>query len=260
MKKIFLFIVLSAFMTGLSAQKELQRLLTTYTESVRLPFYKECKMRDDRIPKSVDGVTLDGVWLTVKYVVHNSSVTDIDRGEYNNYTVRIDLSKSDIARINNRIEITCKEGIEVTEENGSTGKKYPFLIEKWTINCNDLPLCNKIFDAMRDFGTLEVDASAMQITSENNLQNSGNGSWSLAGRSLKGRLVEPSNSGNEQGTIVVTIRVDASGKVIDAIIGTGTTITSPSMRLAAMEAAKKNVFTAGDSMAFGTITYEFTRH
>lgn len=260
MKKIFLFIVLSAFMTGLSAQKELQRLLTTYTESVRLPYYKKCKRDDYRIPKSVDGVTLEGVWLTVKYVVHNGPFAEFDDGTYNNYTVRIDLSKSDIARIDSRIEITCEDGIEVTEENGSTGKKYPFLIETWTINCNDKPLCNKIFDAMRDFGTLEVDASAMQITSENNLQNSGHCSWSLAGRSLKGRLVEPSNSGNEQGTIVVTIRVDASGKVIDAIIGTGTTITSPSMRLAAMEAAKKNVFTAGDSMAFGTITYEFTRH
>ena len=86
----------------------------------------------------------------------------------------------------------------------------------------------------------------------------GGNSWSLAGRSLKGRLAQPSYRGNEQGTIVVAIRVDASGKVVDASIGTGTTITSAELRQAALKAAKRNVFTTGNSPAIGTITYKFT--
>lgn len=86
----------------------------------------------------------------------------------------------------------------------------------------------------------------------------GGNSWSLAGRSLKGRLAQPSYQGNEQGVIVVAIRVDINGKVVDASIGTGTTITSESMRNAALAAAKKNVFTTGNSPAVGTIIYKFT--
>lgn len=86
----------------------------------------------------------------------------------------------------------------------------------------------------------------------------GGNSWSLAGRSLKGRLAQPRYSGNEEGVIVVAIRVDASGKVVDASIGTGTTITSADLRQAALTAAKKNVFSTGNSPAVGTITYKFT--
>jgi len=86
----------------------------------------------------------------------------------------------------------------------------------------------------------------------------GGNSWSLAGRSLQGRLAQPSYRGNEQGVIVVVIRVDASGKVVDANIGTGTTITSEEMRRAAIAAAKKNVFSTGNSPAVGSITYKFT--
>lgn len=85
----------------------------------------------------------------------------------------------------------------------------------------------------------------------------GGNSWSLAGRSLKGRLAQPSYRGNEEGVIVVAIRVDASGKVVDASISTGTTITSEEMRSAAITAAKKNVFSTGNSPAVGKITYNF---
>ncbi len=255
MKRILFIITLFACAAGMSAQAELQRLLTTYTESVRLPYYKECKMHDDRIPKSVEKVTLDGVMLTVVYVVHNSAVADIDMGEYNTYTVRIDLSKTTIARKNSTIEMVCEEGIEMTEENGTTGKKYPFLIEEWSIKCNDSPLCNKIFDAMRDFGTLEVNnPSAGDAFVDNEKVD---GLWSVNGRTLKGQLAEPSYSGSEQGVVVIAIRIDASGKVVDAIKGSGTTIKSAKVIEAAMEAAKKNTFTSGNSPVSGTITYRF---
>lgn len=258
MKRIFLFIVLFAVAAGMSAQSELQRLLTTYTESVRLPYYKECKRYDDRIPKSIDDVALDGVWLTVKYVVHNSPVADIDWGKYNNYTVRVDLSKTSITRINNEIEFVCKDGIEMTEENGETGKKHPFLIEKWTIKCNDSPLCHKLFEAMREFETLEVsEPQKGKALSSSKAENQMWSSWSVAGRSLGGKLAQPKCSVTQHGVIVVNIRVDASGKVVDAIIGTGSTISSPSMREAAIEAAKQNEFSSGNSMAVGSITYRF---
>lgn len=86
----------------------------------------------------------------------------------------------------------------------------------------------------------------------------GGNSWSLEGRSLVGRLAQPSYKGNEEGVIVVAIRVDKLGKVVDASIGTGTTITSEEMRQAALTAAKKNVFSTGNSPAVGTIIYKFT--
>jgi TonB family protein len=87
----------------------------------------------------------------------------------------------------------------------------------------------------------------------------GGNSWSLSGRDLLGTLARPSYQGNEEGRIVVEIRVDASGKVVDAAIAIkGTTITNETLRKAAIEAAKKNKFTAGDGgVAIGTITYNF---
>ncbi|MBQ0082756.1 MAG: hypothetical protein KBT41_05705 [bacterium] len=85
----------------------------------------------------------------------------------------------------------------------------------------------------------------------------GGNSWSLQGRSLQGRLAQPSYSGNEQGKIIIAIRVNAEGIVIEATIATGTTITSEAMRKAAIEAAKKNRFSKGTATAVGTITYNF---
>ncbi len=86
----------------------------------------------------------------------------------------------------------------------------------------------------------------------------GGHSWSLNGRNLLGKLAQPSYPGNEEGTIVVEIRVDASGNVVSAAISTkGTNITNETMRNAAVEAAKKNKFSTGGGVAIGTITYNF---
>ena len=86
----------------------------------------------------------------------------------------------------------------------------------------------------------------------------GGNSWSLGGRNLLGKLAQPSYQGNEEGRIVVEIRVDAAGNVLSASISTkGTTITNETLRRAAIEAAKKNKFSAGDGPAMGTITYNF---
>lgn len=85
----------------------------------------------------------------------------------------------------------------------------------------------------------------------------GGHSWSLNGRDLLGKLAQPSYQGNEEGRIVVEIRVDASGNVISAAITKGTTITNETLRNAAVTAAKKNKFSTGGGVAIGTITYNF---
>ena len=78
------------------------------------------------------------------------------------------------------------------------------------------------------------------------------------GRKLLGSLAQPSYQGNEEGRIVVEIRVDASGTVVSASIATkGTTITDEALRNAAITAAKKNKFSTGGGVAIGTITYNF---
>ena len=85
---------------------------------------------------------------------------------------------------------------------------------------------------------------------------SGGNSWSLAGRGIKGTLPQPSNTFNQEGTVVVQIRVNAAGKVISASI-TGGNISDKQTQQLALEAAKKAVFTEGDHDQIGTITYNF---
>lgn len=86
---------------------------------------------------------------------------------------------------------------------------------------------------------------------------SGGNSWSLSGRSLSGRLVQPSYNSNEEGRITVSIRVDANGNVTSASVGSPTNISSSELRNAAVAAAKATKFTSGNGVATGTITYNF---
>lgn len=86
----------------------------------------------------------------------------------------------------------------------------------------------------------------------------GGNSWSLAGRNLLGTLCKPTYSSNQEGIIVVDIRVDASGKVTSATINTSkTNITDEHLRKESLEAAKKNKFSTGNGPAMGSITYKF---
>lgn len=89
----------------------------------------------------------------------------------------------------------------------------------------------------------------------------GNGhSYSLNGRSLSGGLPTPQYNRNEEGVIVVSIEVDASGKVVSAKAGAlGTTIIDASLRKEAEKAAMKAKFNAskGAALQSGTITYRY---
>jgi len=82
-------------------------------------------------------------------------------------------------------------------------------------------------------------------------------SWSLAGRGLNGTLSKPSYNSNSEGTVVVSIRVDANGNVVSATKGAGTNTSDQALIQAACDAAKKAKFTSGDGVAVGTITYVF---
>ena len=85
---------------------------------------------------------------------------------------------------------------------------------------------------------------------------SGGNSWSLAGRGIKGTLPQPSNTFNQEGRVIVEIRVSAAGKVVSVIHKGGTISDKQTIELA-LEAARKAQFTEGDHDQIGTITYNF---
>lgn len=89
----------------------------------------------------------------------------------------------------------------------------------------------------------------------------GGPSFDLGGRGAK-RLPHPSKDGvTEEGTIVVDIWVDRDGRVQNAKIGKGTTITNTRMRQEAINAAKTSVFAPdkdATELQKGTITYYYT--
>ncbi len=85
----------------------------------------------------------------------------------------------------------------------------------------------------------------------------GGNSWALSGRGIRGTLPQPSNNFNQEGKVVVQIRVNAAGNVVDAKCTNGTTITDHQTQKIALDAAKKAKFTEGEYEQIGTITYIF---
>ena len=85
---------------------------------------------------------------------------------------------------------------------------------------------------------------------------SGTGSWKLDGRGIKGTLPAPANNFLQEGKVVVQIRVNASGQVVNATI-TGGDVSDKQTQQLALDAAKRAKFTEGDHDQIGTITYIF---
>lgn len=85
---------------------------------------------------------------------------------------------------------------------------------------------------------------------------SGGNNWSLAGRSLRGTLATPRNDFNQEGRVIVEIRVNAAGEVVSATVKGGT-ISDKQTQNIALEAARKARFTEGEHDQIGTITYNF---
>lgn len=101
-------------------------------------------------------------------------------------------------------------------------------------------------------------------TSGNNTQGnpagsgtSGGNSWSLSGRSLSGQLVRPIYKSGEPGQITINIKVDINGTVISTSLGKPTNISDRNLIDAAKEAARRTIFSKGNSVAVGSITYNF---
>ncbi|MCR5312525.1 MAG: TonB family protein [Bacteroidaceae bacterium] len=81
-------------------------------------------------------------------------------------------------------------------------------------------------------------------------------SYAVGSRTHK-HLAKPSyTDASSEGTVVVSIVVDAVGKVSSASIKSSTT-TSAALRNAALSAARQSTFTAGQQLESGTITYKF---
>ena len=81
-------------------------------------------------------------------------------------------------------------------------------------------------------------------------------SWSLSGRGIKGTLPKPANTFNQEGRVIVEIRVNAKGDVISATPKSGTVTDKKTIQMA-LDAARKAKFTEGDHEQIGTITYNF---
>ena len=87
-------------------------------------------------------------------------------------------------------------------------------------------------------------------------------SYALSGRKIisnGGALVAPHVQRAVEGNVRVRIVVDGNGAVIRATIAPGTNIADPSVRAAALEAARKTRFNAvpGSDEQEGSITYHF---
>ncbi len=88
----------------------------------------------------------------------------------------------------------------------------------------------------------------------------GYGNFSLDGRSVTGALPRPSYAIQEEGIVVVRIVVNPKGSVVSASVNLqGTTTESPTLRSAALSAAKNARFNdiTGSQNQSGTITYRF---
>lgn len=90
----------------------------------------------------------------------------------------------------------------------------------------------------------------------------GGTSWSLSGRGAKS-LSTPKTNRTETGKVVVTIKVDKEGNVIEATGGAvGTTIMNTNIWRTCEQAAKRSKFSAkadAPEIQVGTITYKFVR-
>ncbi len=91
-------------------------------------------------------------------------------------------------------------------------------------------------------------------------QTSGTPNARLQGRQVD-KLRTPAVKTQAQGTVVINIVVDASGKVISAQVGSGTTISDSAVQAAAKTAALGSTFSVGGEgtppTQQGTITYNF---
>lgn len=87
------------------------------------------------------------------------------------------------------------------------------------------------------------------------------GGFKLGNRKLgAGGLIRPEYNVNAEGRVIVNIRVNPKGIVVEATLGQGTTASNPTLVQEAMRAAKRTRFNeiGTNKDEVGTITYTFT--
>ena len=113
-----------------------------------------------------------------------------------------------------------------------------------------------------DSGSGTSSGSTAQGNPAGNPASTGSGGpkVSLAGRNLRGKLTTPHYDTNDEGVVVVNIRVNAAGKVVEAKQGQGTNTSNPALINAAIASAKQATLSEapeGTPDVVGTITYNF---
>ena len=105
-------------------------------------------------------------------------------------------------------------------------------------------------------GTTAGNQQAGNVTGTSN---SGQNTYSLAGRSLVGKLPLPARDYNSEGIVVINISVNKEGKVVNASVGRGTNTGENYLLQSAKAAALKAQFSPTDkpTLQMGTITYIF---
>lgn len=87
------------------------------------------------------------------------------------------------------------------------------------------------------------------------------GGFKLGNRKLgPGGLVRPAYNVNAEGRVIVNIRVNSKGRVVEATVGQGTTASNPTLLKEALKAAERTRFNEIEVNKddIGTITYTFT--
>ena len=80
----------------------------------------------------------------------------------------------------------------------------------------------------------------------------------LGGRNIRdGKIPEPTCEFQHYGVVVVKIRIDKEGNVINAVNTAGTNTSDQQMIQCAINAIKNTKWTAGEGVSEGTITYTF---
>jgi TonB family protein len=140
--------------------------------------------------------------------------------------------------------------------------------QKKAINSNVKNALGKSSGTSTSEGENKGSGNQGYVTGDPNSKNrsgSGLGSkgdgFQLAGRSLVGSLQKPTFKGNEEGIVVIRIKVDRNGKVVNAEYTLkGSTLQGNEFITSAKKAALKTRFNAdpkAPAFVYGTITYHF---
>ena len=167
-------------------------------------------------------------------------------------SIKLDDSKT---KVNEQPKETIKKPVEepVEEKKKTINNDFVFKKKTTTATGGNEGKTGKPGDQGKENG--KPDA-----TNYDGLGGNGNGiSFSLAGRAAK-KLAKPTNNSDEQGTVVIKIWVDRSGKVINARMQVKGSTSSTKLQNLAIAAALKAQFNSNPNateVQTGTITYKF---